>query len=104
MNVFCTARYANATVLTQRACDRAYTSYRLIHHSMLDASCGDGIILGASSPQQLAANLNACVGAGSGPLPSAVVEAFEAAWERTASSCPTYYSGYSGMNVGAAAL
>lgn len=71
----------------------------LMHHSMLDADRGDGIILGASSVTQLEQNLTACVGADSGPLPDAVVAAFESAWEMTAASCPTYYSGYSGMNA-----
>jgi aflatoxin B1 aldehyde reductase len=71
----------------------------LMHHSLLDAAKGDGVILGASSEAQLEENLNACVGAGSGPLRDAVVAAFEAAWELTAATCPTYYSGYSGMNV-----
>ena len=71
----------------------------LMHHSLLDASHGDAVILGASTVQQLEENLNACVGAGSGRLPDSVVDAFEVAWELTATQCPGYYNGYSGKNV-----
>ena len=47
----------------------------LVHHSLLDAAHGDGVILGASSVEQLQANLVACVN--SEPLPPTVVQAFE---------------------------
>lgn len=71
----------------------------LVHHSLLDAAHGDGVILGASSVEQLQANLDACVGGG--PLPVSIVETFELAWELTEGSCPAYFSGYSGMNANA---
>ena len=71
----------------------------LLHRSLLSGDHGDGVILGASSADQLQANLAACVGEGSGPLPASVVEAFETAWALTESSCPTYFSRYSGADL-----
>ena len=52
----------------------------LRRHSALSA--GDGILLGASSPAQLEANLLACEAAEHGdPLPDSLLMAFEQAWE-----------------------
>ena len=57
------------------------------HHGGLDAAAGDAIILGASTREQLAANLDACRAA---PLDGAVVAALDAAWETCRPDCPRY--------------
>lgn len=49
----------------------------LMHHSILGKD--DGVILGASSAEQMEENVTACEG---GPLPVRVVEEFEDAWKR----------------------
>lgn len=46
----------------------------LVYHSCLDPTHGDAVILGASSLEQIVDNVN---GAGNGPLPRAVVDAFD---------------------------
>ena len=56
----------------------------LMHHSILGDD--DGVILGASSEQQMVENVGACE---SGPLPQSVVDVFEQAWTRF------YGAGYS---------
>jgi len=61
----------------------------LINHSKLDPKYGDGIIIGASSIQQLEANLNSCIIAK--PLSEKVVLAFDEAWSHSKSNCPTYF-------------
>ena len=48
------------------------------HHSAVDASLGDAVLIGVSRPEQLEPIMRASAG---GPLPEAVVEAFEAANE-----------------------
>lgn len=48
----------------------------LMHHSVLGEN--DGIILGASSQQQMEENLTACE---AGTLPGSVVEGFETMWK-----------------------
>ena len=48
----------------------------------------DGVILGASSLQQLETNLAAVK---EGPLKSEVVEAFDQAWNLVAHECPNYF-------------
>eukprot|EP00445_Apocalathium_hangoei_P025403 CAMPEP_0203932824 /NCGR_PEP_ID=MMETSP0359-20131031/71115_1 /ASSEMBLY_ACC=CAM_ASM_000338 /TAXON_ID=268821 /ORGANISM="Scrippsiella Hangoei, Strain SHTV-5" /LENGTH=422 /DNA_ID=CAMNT_0050862307 /DNA_START=106 /DNA_END=1374 /DNA_ORIENTATION=+ len=60
----------------------------LIHHSLL--SKGDGIILGVSKQEHLTANLAAWQG---GPLPAAIAEACEAAWELASPACEAYFRG-----------
>lgn len=49
----------------------------IMHHSTLGQE--DGVILGASSTEQMEENINACEG---GQLPESVVDAFEEAWTR----------------------
>jgi aflatoxin B1 aldehyde reductase len=49
----------------------------LMHHSILGKD--DGVILGASSAEQMEENITACEG---GPLPNSVVDVFEQAWSR----------------------
>ncbi|HKL18965.1 MAG TPA: aldo/keto reductase [Halalkalibaculum sp.] len=64
----------------------------LLHHSELSAEAGDGVILGASTIDQLADNMN---GAEAGPLPDAIVAAFQAAWDTARCECPDYFRFYS---------
>lgn len=53
----------------------------IMHHSILGQE--DGVILGASSTDQMEENINACEG---GQLPEGVVDAFEQAWTRFSSA------------------
>jgi aflatoxin B1 aldehyde reductase len=55
----------------------------LLHHSR-----ADGLLLGASKLSHLRENLAACR---KGPLPPALVKAFDGAWERTKPVCPRYF-------------
>lgn len=58
----------------------------LAHHSILGQE--DGIILGASSEEQMRQNLQACE---RGPLPETVVAAFEDLWTQSSSAgMPAY--------------
>lgn len=59
--------------LTMLECAIRWTA----HHSCLDASKGDKIIVGVSSLEQLQQNMAAC----GGPLPEPVLETMEAAYE-----------------------
>ncbi len=69
-------------------------SYRyLAFHSALDEKCGDAIIIGASKYAQLAENLAALE---KGPLPAALVEAFETAWQNCLADSPEYFTLYKG--------
>ncbi|KAG0205342.1 hypothetical protein BGX28_003050 [Mortierella sp. GBA30] len=58
------------------------------HHSGLEGK--DGIIIGASSIHHLEANL---AGLDKGPLPQAMIDAFDAAWEHVMAASPYYYRG-----------
>ena len=62
-----------------------------LHHSLLKEQ--DGLILGASSCQHFESNLAACA---KGPLPAAVVEAYNEAAKMCAGVCPSFSRGYSG--------
>jgi len=53
----------------------------LMHHSILGKD--DGVVLGASSTEQMEENINACEG---GKLPESVVDAFEQSWDRFSSA------------------
>lgn len=57
----------------------------LAHHSALDAALGDGLILGASRPEQLEAALDAL---GGGPLSDDEVAGFERIWELVGDDAP----------------
>ncbi|TPX60995.1 hypothetical protein SpCBS45565_g07366 [Spizellomyces sp. 'palustris'] len=59
----------------------------LVHHSKLDKSKGDGIIIGASSYDHAKQNLEDCE---KGPLPAQVIAAFDDAWAKTKSIAPSY--------------
>ena len=67
-------------------------SYRwLAFHSMLDASRGDGIILGASRLEQLVENMATLP---EGPLPPRLVDAFQQAWLTCRDQAPEYFRFY----------
>jgi aflatoxin B1 aldehyde reductase len=63
----------------------------LSHHSLLSAEHGDGIIIGGSSVRHMESNLAAV--AHPGPLPEAVVAAFDEGWRLTEAEVPCYYRG-----------
>ena len=85
--------YLGAMAGVREACEAAGTSMTgaalawMNHHSGLDAGAGDAVILGASTLEQLAANLDACRAA---PLDDALVAAFDTAWETCRPDCPRY--------------
>ena len=85
--------YLAAMAGVQEACAAAGISMTgaalawMNHHSGLDAAAGDAVILGASTREQLAANLDGCRAA---PLDDAVAAALEAAWETCRPDCPRY--------------
>ncbi|KAG8809906.1 hypothetical protein FRC17_003180 [Serendipita sp. 399] len=56
------------------------------HHSVLTPS--DGVILGASSAQQLEDN---CSDSEKGPLPDEVVATLDLAWSKVGMNCPKYW-------------
>ena len=64
----------------------------LTRHSALDGARGDAVILGATKPGHLAANLEAATGKGAcGPLSAGVVAAFDAAWGACRHEVPCYF-------------
>jgi len=65
----------------------------LLRHSKLDASMGDGLLLGASSMEQLDANLAACCEAA--PLPAPVAASFDGAWDTCRKGAFPYWRSYS---------
>ncbi len=60
----------------------------LVHHSKLRPYDGDGIIIGASSVEQLESNLKSLQ---KGPLPDEVVQALDEAWQSTRAIAKTYW-------------
>ena len=58
------------------------------HHSKLDDKLGDGLVIGASTPEHLKYNLEVLKG---GPLPDGVVEAIERAHLITKGHGPQYF-------------
>ena len=83
--------------LIRAACEAAEVSmveasFRwLLNHSSL--SDGDGVVLGASSSEQLAQNLAGCATAEA--LPPAVVSAFDEAWKIGQEDAFAFWRGYS---------
>ncbi|XP_043846876.1 aflatoxin B1 aldehyde reductase member 4-like [Dromiciops gliroides] len=73
---------ANAPSMTSAALRWMY------HHSQLQGSRGDAVILGMSSLEQLQQNMAASE---EGPLESGVVKAFDQAWHLVAHECPNYF-------------
>jgi len=78
------------TVVCQRAeLPLASAAFRwLAYHSQLDATQGDGILLGASSVPQLETNLDTFR---QSSLPDDVCVAFDHAWELVANDSPSYF-------------
>lgn len=65
------------------------TAFRwLVHHSKLRTFDGDGIVIGASSLEQLDSNLKDLQ---KGPLPDEVVEALDKAWYSTRGVAKSYW-------------
>ncbi|XP_074162175.1 aflatoxin B1 aldehyde reductase member 2-like [Sminthopsis crassicaudata] len=60
----------------------------MYHHSQLQATRGDSVILGMTSVEQLQQNLAA---SDEGPLKPEVVKAFEQAWHLVTHECPNYF-------------
>lgn len=60
----------------------------LVHHSLLEAEAGDGIIMGASSREQLESNISS---AQKGPLPEALVGEIDKAWYGVKENSPPYF-------------
>lgn len=87
-----------AIEIIRKACEEskinmAAASLRwLMHHSILSAEHGDGIIFGASSLSHCEHNLKYC---GEGPLPESVVKSFDQAWELSRFVSTPYFRGYS---------
>lgn len=86
--------YFNAIEEIKQACEvasipMAEAAYRwLVHHSCMDEAYGDGILLGASRQEQLLQNLQA---SNKGVLPTAIINAMDAAWEIAKPDSPAYF-------------
>lgn len=65
----------------------------LLQHSQLDATLGDGVLLGASSLEQLEQNIEACLHPPT--LPDQVLSAFNAAWDICREGAFPYWRSYS---------
>ena len=65
----------------------------LSFHSMLDGRRGDAILIGASKLDHLKQNMAAVK---AGPLPEALVKAFDSAWAITKGDSPDYFTLYKG--------
>jgi aflatoxin B1 aldehyde reductase len=97
---FYTDENFQATKLIQSACEKEgipllEATYRwLLRHSALSET--DGLLLGASSLQQLDQNLDACLaGMEKGPLSDNILKAFDDAWRITEASAFPYWRAYS---------
>lgn len=86
--------YFDAVEEIRKACQAdgihmAEAAYRwLCNHSCLDASKGDGILLGASRLSQMEQNMDA---AKKGILPKSILDAMDAAWEIAKPDSPAYF-------------
>lgn len=65
----------------------------LAYHSMLKGERGDAILIGASKLSHLRQNMASLQ---AGPLPEAVVAAFEEAWQHCRADSPEYFTLYRG--------
>lgn len=68
----------------------------VLHHSHLRADKGDGMIITASSPEQLDKTLTACE---AGPLPEEVAQVVDSVWETAKLTAPAY-TPFMGMRAG----
>ncbi len=86
--------YFDAVEEIKQACDKegivmVEAAYRwLINHSCMDASKGDGILLGASRLEQMEQNMQTVE---KGPLPESIVAAMDEAWEVAKPDSPAYF-------------
>ncbi len=86
--------YFEALDIVRDECERegipcAEAAYRwLVNHSSMRAESGDGILVGASSIDQLKQNLKY---AQEGPLPEKIIEAYNNAWTIARQDSPAYY-------------
>lgn len=60
----------------------------LMHHSCLDGSKGDKLIIGASSVEHAEANFAAC---SKGPLPDDIIAVLDQGWRLHMPNCPNYF-------------
>ena len=86
--------YFDAIEVIKLACDQenipmAEAAYRwLVNHSKLISGNGDGILIGASSDQQLTQNIHSSE---QGNLPTSVLEAIDKAWDIVKPNSPSYF-------------
>lgn len=86
--------YFDALNEIKHACDQegiamVEAAYRwLTNHSLLDASKGDGILLGASRIEQMEQNM---LNANKGELPSTILSAMDEAWQIAKPDSPAYF-------------
>lgn len=101
---FYTEANFRAVELIRKACDEAGISMVqatyswMLCHSALSVSHEDGLLLGASSLEQLDQNLQACAvsaAADQNALPENVLQAFEEAWVLTKEGAFPYWRSYS---------
>jgi aflatoxin B1 aldehyde reductase len=100
---FYTQANFDAIALIRKACEAHEMSmieatYRwMLCHSSLEADKGDGLLLGASSLEQLDQNLAACAAAQEAEqgLPDDILQAFEEAWGWTEEGAFPYWRSYS---------
>jgi aflatoxin B1 aldehyde reductase len=67
------------------------------HHSLLRSDCGDAIMIGASSADQLQQSLESLE---KGPLPEEMVKAFEDGWALVKSTATPYFLHGTGIDGG----
>ena len=86
--------YFDALDIVREECEKegipcAEAAYRwLANNSMMNSACGDGILIGASSIDQLKQNMRY---ADEGPLPERIIEAYDEAWTIAQQDSPAYY-------------
>ena len=86
--------YFHAVDEIRQACEEeavpmVEAAYRwLCNHSMLDASKGDGILLGASKTSQMEQNMES---AKKGAVSQSILDALDAAWEIAKPDSPAYF-------------
>lgn len=86
--------YFDALDIVREECDKqgipcAEAAYRwLVNHSMMKSELGDGILIGASSIEQLMQNM---AYAKKGPLPENILDAYNEAWAIAKQDAPAYF-------------
>ena len=86
--------YFNAVDEIRKACEKegipmAEAAYRwLNNHSLMNATQGDGILLGASKITQMEQNIEA---AQKGELPQSILDVIDGAWEIAKPDSPAYF-------------